>query len=292
MFGIIFNSHVMKKLGAPRLPNRRSGLVSLGTFATMVVSGYLLQVAASEAWLQALVVVHVASGAVFAIVYAAHLVVSAKLARIRPLPALPGKRRRRRRRRNRLLARIRPRPRRQRSRMTRAALRTVALPILVGCVALSADNTPQVLVSRDVYLMGTRARLSAYAETYDRGHALLESALEAIEATEEELSTWRQSSQLSALNRHPVGEAWTATPRVCRMFVDVWEWHRATRGAFDPAIGRLLAAWDVHGDGTVPTDDARLTGAWVIRSGAVGIRRQRLHGDTARRRRHRRGSLR
>ncbi len=143
--------------------------------------------------------------------------------------------------------------------MTRGALRTVALPILVGCVALSADNTPQVLVSRDVYLMGTRARLSAYAETYDRGHALLESALEAIEATEEELSTWRQSSQLSALNRHPVGEAWTATPRVCRMFVDVWEWHRATRGAFDPAIGRLLAAWDVHGDGTVPTDDARLT---------------------------------
>ena len=110
MFGIIFNSHVMKKLGAPRLPNRRSGLVSLGTFAPMVVSGYLLQVAASEAWLQALVVVHVASGAVFAIVYAAHLVVSAKLARIRPLPALPGKRRRRRRRRNRLLARIRPRP--------------------------------------------------------------------------------------------------------------------------------------------------------------------------------------
>jgi hypothetical protein len=109
MFGIIFNSHVMKKLGATRLPNRRSGLVSLGTFAAMIVSGYLLQVSSSEGWLQGLVVVHVASGAVFAIVYAAHLVVSAKLARMSPLPDIMPRRRRRRKKAG-LLARVRPRP--------------------------------------------------------------------------------------------------------------------------------------------------------------------------------------
>jgi hypothetical protein len=105
IFGIIFNSHVMKKLSATRLPNRRSGLVSLGTFAAMIVSGYLLQVSSSETWLQAMLVVHLASGAVFAIVYAAHLVISAKLARSAAAP-----RRRRRRRRRHLLARVRPRP--------------------------------------------------------------------------------------------------------------------------------------------------------------------------------------
>ena len=109
IFGIIFNSHVMKKLGATRLPNRRSGLVSLGTFAAMIVSGYLLQVSSSETWLQAMLVLHLASGAVFAVVYAAHLVISAKLARVSPLPAAVP-RRRRRRRRSRLLARVRPRP--------------------------------------------------------------------------------------------------------------------------------------------------------------------------------------
>jgi thiamine biosynthesis lipoprotein len=143
--------------------------------------------------------------------------------------------------------------------MSPGALKTVALLLLAACATLSAANTELVLVSRDVYLMGTRARLSAYAETREHGAAALESALDAIEATEEELSTWRPSSEISALNRHPVGEAWTATPRVCRMLVDVWAWHRATGGAFDPAIGRLLAAWDVHGDGAVPTDDASLT---------------------------------
>jgi hypothetical protein len=81
MFGIVFNSHVMKKLRATRLPNRRSGYVSLGTFAAMIVSGYLLQVSSSEWWLQALVVLHVASGALFTAAYGAHLIISATLAR-------------------------------------------------------------------------------------------------------------------------------------------------------------------------------------------------------------------
>lgn len=84
VFGVVLNSHVMKKLRAPRLPNRRTGLISLGTFAAMVVSGYLLQVASTEAWLQGLVVVHVSTGAVFAVSYALHLVISLKLARVRP----------------------------------------------------------------------------------------------------------------------------------------------------------------------------------------------------------------
>src|SRR5687767_13459850 len=41
LFGIILNSHIMKKLRVPRMPNRRSGLLSLGTFIAMVCSGYL-----------------------------------------------------------------------------------------------------------------------------------------------------------------------------------------------------------------------------------------------------------
>lgn len=80
IFGIVLNSHVMKKLRAPRIPNRKSGFVSLGTFAAMVLSGYLLQVSSDEAWLQALVVLHVASGAVFSFAYVTHLVISTRLA--------------------------------------------------------------------------------------------------------------------------------------------------------------------------------------------------------------------
>ncbi|MBI4484392.1 MAG: hypothetical protein HY655_00135 [Acidobacteria bacterium] len=83
VFGIVFNSHVMKKLRAPRLPNRRTGWVSLATFALMVLSGYFLQIASSGLWLQAFVAAHVASGAVFTLAYGAHLLITFRLARAR-----------------------------------------------------------------------------------------------------------------------------------------------------------------------------------------------------------------
>lgn len=81
MFGVVLNSHVMKKLRATKMPNRRSGYTSLVTFAAMVLSGYLLQIAVEPVWLQLLVAVHVATGTVFAVVYGAHLLISVKLAR-------------------------------------------------------------------------------------------------------------------------------------------------------------------------------------------------------------------
>ncbi|MBI4887816.1 MAG: hypothetical protein HY824_12040 [Acidobacteria bacterium] len=81
VFGIVLDAHVMKKLGASALPNRRSGYLSLGTLALMVLSGYLLQVTSDAAWLRALVIAHVAAGAVFSLTYGAHLVVSARLGR-------------------------------------------------------------------------------------------------------------------------------------------------------------------------------------------------------------------
>jgi hypothetical protein len=81
VFGIILNSHVMKKLRATKIPNRKTGLASLATFGAMIVSGYLLQVTLSDAWLRALVVVHVTSGAVFTLTYGTHLVISSALVR-------------------------------------------------------------------------------------------------------------------------------------------------------------------------------------------------------------------
>jgi hypothetical protein len=86
IFGVLLNSHIMKKLRAPRMPNRRTGLASLATFAVMIGSGYLLQVATADAWLRALVVLHVGSGVVFTLTYGIHLAISVRLVR-RPAAA-------------------------------------------------------------------------------------------------------------------------------------------------------------------------------------------------------------
>jgi thiamine biosynthesis lipoprotein len=66
------------------------------------------------------------------------------------------------------------------------------------------------------------------------------------------LSTWRADSAVSRLNRQPVGTPFHAGAELCRTFADLVEWQQETGGAFDPAIGRLIDAWDIHGDGRVP----------------------------------------
>ena len=133
--------------------------------------------------------------------------------------------------------------------MTRVAL----LLVIASCAVLSAQTESPVVVSREAYLMGTRAELVVHAPHRHIGMARLELALDALEDAEAQLSTWRPTSDISALNQHPIGRPWTATPRLCRMFEDVWRWHRGVGGAFDPGIGQLLAAWDIHGDGAIPS---------------------------------------
>jgi hypothetical protein len=85
-FGILLNAHIVKQLRAWRRENRVSGLTSLGMFATMAASGYLLQVVTSAALLTGLVWVHVGSGIVFTLAYIGHLVITLRLPRTRTAP--------------------------------------------------------------------------------------------------------------------------------------------------------------------------------------------------------------
>jgi thiamine biosynthesis lipoprotein len=102
--------------------------------------------------------------------------------------------------------------------------------------------------------MGTRVRLVVLE--HDRTAALtaLETALSSLEETEAVLSTWREDSAISQLNRFPVGKPWAASS-LCAMFEDIYRWHRATAGSFDPAIGALMQAWGIHDGGRVPSRD-------------------------------------
>ena len=132
-------------------------------------------------------------------------------------------------------------------------------------------------VSRDALLMGTRARLVVEAETREHGLVVLQSALDALERTERQLSTWRDDSAMSIFNRRPVG-AWMALDApLCQMWREVDRWRVNTAGAFDPAVGALVEAWDLHGTGRVPDpavlDAARArTGSRWLDFDAAGCR--------------------
>ena len=148
-----------------------------------------------------------------------------------------------------------------------------AVPIVASLVAATAVVNSQVpttsfqrptpncqltaagcqLVTRNAFLMGTRVHFAAYAASRAEGLATLDAALRVLESTDRELSTWLHDSAISQLNRHPVGHPWQAGRSTCRMLRDVFAWHLETAGAFDPGIGRLTEAWDLHGAGRIPS---------------------------------------
>ena len=125
---------------------------------------------------------------------------------------------------------------------------------IVAAAAVTHAAVAQEIVSRDAYLMGTRAVLAIHAADRARGLTALEDALAVLEQVEGELSTWRPESAISRLNRTAPGEAWQADGALCALFRELFLWHEATAGAFDPGIGTLAAAWDLHGAGAVPDE--------------------------------------
>jgi hypothetical protein len=84
-FGMALESHIARKLAARQArANRRTGLTALSTFLVMSASGYLLQVVTRPWLLTSLVVIHVASGTVFAATYCVHLLISARRFNAKP----------------------------------------------------------------------------------------------------------------------------------------------------------------------------------------------------------------
>lgn len=138
--------------------------------------------------------------------------------------------------------------------------------VLIAAAALFAAMAPVATagralerVDREVYLMGTRARLEVFAASRPQGIAALDRALAILEHTEDELSTWREHSAITALNRQPIGHPWQATPDLCVTFGELFRLRNLTGGAFDPAIGALTDAWGIHEAGRVPSAAALRT---------------------------------
>ena len=143
--------------------------------------------------------------------------------------------------------------------MSRAVLACLMAAAVCGVRAqdlqlpVSRNASAAFLVQRDVYLMGTHAFVAAYAPDRQTGIVVLETAVRELEATEAQLSTWRDDSAISQLNRATIASPWHADDTLCRLFRDVYSWHEATSGTFDPTVGALAEAWQIHGNGRIPT---------------------------------------
>lgn len=114
---------------------------------------------------------------------------------------------------------------------------------------------PQVWVEREAYVMGTTLRIDVAAPSRASGVRAIEDAFEAVRRVDGLLSTWRDESEIAQLNQAPVGQAVRLSPALYTLLRDAARWTRVTGGAFDPAIGSLVDAWDLRGQGRIPSTE-------------------------------------
>lgn len=125
-------------------------------------------------------------------------------------------------------------------------------PLPVPLAALSRGEAAAT-VERELLLMGTRAEVRVTAGARPTALAASEAAVQALEAAERRLSTWREGGELARLNRAPVGEAVPLSPELAAELAGALACSRATGGAFDPGVGALVAAWGLRRGGRLPS---------------------------------------
>jgi hypothetical protein len=76
--GLIWMTHVWRKLYRHRQRRRRTGVMITVLFAPMAVSAYFLQISVDDSWRKIWVVVHLAASALWVLGYLAHLVTKPK----------------------------------------------------------------------------------------------------------------------------------------------------------------------------------------------------------------------
>lgn len=132
--------------------------------------------------------------------------------------------------------------------------------------ALQAD-TADVWVERQTYLMGTVLEARVAAPSRDAGVGALEEVFDEIRRLEGVLSSWTQESEIGRLNAAAPGVPVRVSVELWELLREAAEWSVRTAGAFDPAVGALVDAWDLRGDGRVP-GEADLAAA--LRSSGTG----------------------
>jgi thiamine biosynthesis lipoprotein len=100
-------------------------------------------------------------------------------------------------------------------------------------------------ITRARYLMGTVCEITAGSE------AQIQSAFAEASRIESMISTWRDDSELSRLNR---GEIVTPSPELAALLETAMRWSRDTEGAFDPRVRGLIDAWRTRDHGAIPTE--------------------------------------
>tara|TARA_R110002096_G_scaffold304756_5_gene499692 strand:+ start:1144 stop:2331 length:1188 start_codon:yes stop_codon:yes gene_type:complete len=134
-------------------------------------------------------------------------------------------------------------------------------------------------VERIVVAMGTNLHLQVVAGSRAEALQASEAGLQAMAAVTARLSTWRDDSELSRLNRLRVGSYMDLSGALLEDLRKARWWQRATGGAFDPAVGALVDLYQLRDGGRWPSDQE----VWACLPHCGLDQLQVIHGNAGRR---------
>ena len=110
-------------------------------------------------------------------------------------------------------------------------------------------TVPIFATTRARYLMGTICEISVPSTS--SAAVQIEAAFDEAKRIESMLSTWRDDSELSRVNR---GEM--PSPELRALLDEVQRWTSETGGAFNPCIRPLIDLWRTRDEGALPSNEA------------------------------------
>jgi thiamine biosynthesis lipoprotein len=104
--------------------------------------------------------------------------------------------------------------------------------------------------------MGTEFTIFVYADSASDADTICESAFEEVDRIEQMLSNYRESSELSRINRNAANAVVTTDPEMLSFLEQAAHWSSVSDGGFDITVGRLMKAWGFYRhSGRIPTDE-------------------------------------
>jgi thiamine biosynthesis lipoprotein len=120
--------------------------------------------------------------------------------------------------------------------------------IVLVATVISVGTAQAAVTHRARFLMGTVCEVTLASADADE----IDQAFAEAERVEAMLSTWREESELSRVNR---GAAQPSAE--LRMLLDTaLDWSRRTNGTFNPRVKSLIDVWQSRGEGTLPATSA------------------------------------
>ena len=125
--------------------------------------------------------------------------------------------------------------------------------VMVAVFLLTACYSSGIMVKRSQMLMGTLVWVSAVAPYESDAQKAAAAGLAEIRRIEQVLSTWIPESELSRVNAAAGRKSITVSQETIQILERSLEMNRLTEGNFNIAIGPAVEAWNVSGEGRIPS---------------------------------------